>query len=194
MDQGESVCAYWKGDHAVNELGEVNGRQEMKEVRKHGFLVLTSRKVVFMEERGVFKKSYHLDCGLDLESVEGISMGGMWMKYVSIGGTTGENKFHLEGIDDKTFESFRGTVTSQIDSRKKEIERLRAVESVQVMIDFSALKDYMNKGGISTQAIKCPQCKAPLSMPESGNLVKCSYCGSTVYASDIMDRVKQLIG
>ena len=166
----------------------------MAEVRKHGFLVLTSRKVVFMEERGVFKKSYHLDLGLALESIEGISMGGLLMKYVSIGATTGESKFHLEGIDDKTFESFKGTMTSHIESRKQEIEKQRAVESVEVMIDFSALRDYMSKGGLSTQAIKCPECKAPLNMPENGSLVKCSYCGSTVYASDIMDKVKQLIG
>jgi ribosomal protein S27AE len=116
------------------------------------------------------------------------------MKYVSIGGATGENKFHLDGIDDKTFASFRDAILAQIQSRKQEIEKERTRSDVQAMLDFSILKDYMTKGGISVQSIKCPQCKAPLTMPENGSFVKCGYCGSTVYASDIMDRVKQLIG
>ena len=194
LDQGESILQYWEGDHAVNEMWNVNGRSQVVEVRKHGFLVMTSRKLVFLERRGVFRQSYYLDMGLQLESIEGISMGGLLMKYVSIGAATGENKFHLTGINEKTFEGFREAVTSRIASRKQEIEKERARESVEAMIDFSALREYMANGGISVQAVKCPQCKAPLSMPESGSFVKCAYCGATVYASDIMDRVKQLIG
>jgi len=191
LDEGESINNSWKGNHAVMERGE---KGEMVEVRKPGYLVMTSRKVVFMEERGLFTKSYHLDCGVQLEAIEGISMGGRWMKYVSVGGATGENKFHLDGIDDKTFASFRDAILTQIQSRKQEIEKERTRADVQAILDFSILRDYMMKGGISVQSIKCPQCKAPLTMPENGSLVKCSYCGSTVYASDIMDRVKQLIG
>jgi len=167
---------------------------EMVEVRKPGFLVMTSKKIVFMEERGLFNKSYYLDCAIELESVAGIAMGGMWMKYVSIGGGTGENKYHLEGIDEKTFAAFRDTILGQIQTRKQDIEKERTRADVQAMLDFSILRDYMTKGGISVQSVKCPQCKAPLTMPENGSFVKCSYCGATVYASDIMDKVKQLIG
>lgn len=176
------------------EMGTMDGRAQEVEMRKPGYLVMTSRKIVFMEERGVFNKSYHLDCGMPLEAVEGISMGGKFMKYVSISGATGENKFHLQGIDDKTFNNFLGSVQTQIQVRKKEIESQRTKEDVQAMVDFSILRDYMEKGGISVQAVKCPQCKAPLTMPENGSFVKCSYCGANVYASDIMNRVKQLIG
>lgn len=178
----------------MNEMGTVNGRSEQVEVRKPGVLVLTSRKVVFLEERGLFNKSYHLDLGIQLESIEGISMGGLLMKYVSIGGTMGENKFHLEGIDDKVFGTFKQVVLSQIEQRKEELEKEKANDSVELILDFSLLRDYMTKGGISVQAVKCPECKAPLALPENGNVVKCSFCGSTIYASDIMDRVKQLIG
>jgi hypothetical protein len=167
---------------------------EMVEMRKPGYLVMTSKKIVFMEERGVFNKSYYLDCAIELESVGGIAMGGMWMKYVSIGGTTGENKYHLEGVDEKTFAAFRDAIMTQIQTRKQDIEKERTRNDVQAMLDFSILRDYMTKGGISVQSVKCPQCKAPLTMPENGSFVKCTYCGSTVYASDIMDRVKQLIG
>ena len=191
MDEGETILYSWRGNHAVLDRGE---KDEMVEMDKPGFLVMTSKKIVFMEERGVFSKSYYLDCAVQLESIGGIAMGGMWMKYVSIGGATGENKYHLEGINDKTFGGFRDTVLAQIQTRKQEMENERTREDVAVMLDFSILRDYMTKGGISVQSIKCPQCKAPLTMPENGNFVKCSYCGATVYASDIMDKVKQLIG
>ncbi len=194
LDEGETIQTYWRGDHAVDEMAAVNGRSQMTEVRRHGYLVLTSHKLAFMDERGIFNQSYHLDCSIELESIEGVSMGGLIMHYVSIGGAEGENKFHLDGVDDKTFDSFRGTLIAQIEARKKEIDRERTEGSVKIMLDFSALRDYMTRGGISVQAVKCPQCRAPLNMPENGNFVKCSYCGSTVYASDIMDRVKQLIG
>jgi LSD1 subclass zinc finger protein len=194
LDDGELVQTSWHGDHSIEEMAVVNGRNQMVEVRKHGFLVLTSRKLVFMEERGVFNKSYHLDCGIQLESIEGISMGGLLMKYVSIGSAVGENKFHVDGVDAKTFETYKEAIMSQIGLRKQEIEQEKARESVQAMLDFSFLREYMTKGGISVEAVKCPQCRAPLTMPENGSFVKCNYCGATVYASDLMDRVKQLIG
>lgn len=191
LDEGETIRYSWRGNHCVMERGQ---KGEMVEARKPGYLVVTSKKVVFMEERGLFHPSYYLDCAIELESIGGIAMGGMLMKYVSIGGTTGENKYHLDGIDEKTFPGFRDTILNQIQTRKEDIEKERTRTDVQAMLDFSILRDYMTKGGISVQSIKCPQCKAPLTMPENGSFVKCTYCGSTVYASDIMDRVKQLIG
>jgi hypothetical protein len=194
LNQGEMIHTYWYGDRAIMQMGVVNGRSQMTEVRKHGVLVLTSQKLVFLEKRGVFNKSFYMDVGLELESIGGVSMGGLIMKYVSIGSMNGEFKFHLSGIDNNNFESFRGAVTSEIEARKVELQKQSVANTVQAMVDFSTLRDYMTKGGITVQTVKCPQCKAPLTMPETGSLAKCSYCGSTVYASDIMDKFKQLIG
>jgi DNA-directed RNA polymerase subunit RPC12/RpoP len=33
-----------------------------------------------------------------------------------------------------------------------------------------------------------------MSLPQEGNQVKCTHCGSMIFAQDIMDRVKELIG
>ena len=63
-----------------------------------------------------------------------------------------------------------------------------------VLDKWESVLKYMTNGGTSVQAVKCPQCRAPLDMPASGNLVKRSYCGGTVYAPDITDRVRQLTG
>jgi DNA-directed RNA polymerase subunit RPC12/RpoP len=62
------------------------------------------------------------------------------------------------------------------------------------MMAFSFLRDYMTKGGLSLQVVKCPACWAPVSIPAQGSQVKCEHCNSTVFAQDIMEKVKQLIG
>jgi DNA-directed RNA polymerase subunit RPC12/RpoP len=41
--------------------------------------------------------------------------------------------------------------------------------------------------------MKCPECGAPIKMPDSGNQTKCEHCGNTVLAQDIFDKIKSLI-
>jgi hypothetical protein len=71
-----------------------------------------------------------------------------------------------------------------LDARRwrDEIERLRAtrVEELRkrerpVIVDFSALRDILERGGISTFVRKCPN------------------CGATIYAKDILERLKELL-
>jgi len=83
---------------------------------------------------------------------------------------------------------------------REEIERLRAkrVEELRrrerpAIIDFTALKDIIERGGVATFVPRCPQCGASVQLPESGESVKCSYCGATIYAKDVLERLKDLI-
>jgi ribosomal protein S27AE len=62
------------------------------------------------------------------------------------------------------------------------------------VLDFSSLKDYMTKGGLVLQTTKCPECGAPMALPTTGNQTKCEHCGNIVYAQDIFEKVKSLIG
>jgi DNA-directed RNA polymerase subunit RPC12/RpoP len=62
------------------------------------------------------------------------------------------------------------------------------------MIDFSFLRDYILKGGLALQTVKCPECGGPLKLPENGNQTTCEHCNRTIYAEDIFKRVKDLIG
>jgi DNA-directed RNA polymerase subunit RPC12/RpoP len=89
-----------------------------------------------------------------------------------------------------------------LDARRwrDEVERLRAkrVEELRrrerpVIVDFSALRDILERGGISTFVPRCPNCGAPIQLPESGESVKCPYCGATIYAKDILERLKELM-
>jgi DNA-directed RNA polymerase subunit RPC12/RpoP len=192
---GESVCRFWPADHEVSRLGVVNGRRQTVKVRTKGYLVLTTNRVVFIQERGVFGKSYHLDFDVPLEGIGGLSMGGLMMKYVSLSGPGGENVLHVRGVaSDAEFAAFSGLVQGQLRSRQKAIEAEKRRERVQIVLDFGFLKDYMSKGGLSMQVVKCPACGAPMSLPSEGSQVKCTHCGSTIFAQDIMEKVKELIG
>jgi DNA-directed RNA polymerase subunit RPC12/RpoP len=195
LDPGESVVNTWSGDHEVPSIVMVNGRPQQGKSRKHGYLILTTRKLVFVEERGLFQKSYHVSVTILLEELEGISMGGLLMKYVSLSDEHGENIFHLEGVgNEELFQSFKQILEKQVEERRKEMQAEQEKGKILVNLDFGALRDYMEKGGLSMRTFKCPQCSAPLNLPDSGNAVRCSYCGSTVLAQDIMQKVKALIG
>lgn len=78
----------------------------------------------------------------------------------------------------------------QIKERIQELDR----KKIPVVIDFSFLKTFIEKGGIVLTALKCPHCGAPIKMPKNGTATVCDHCGSTIYAQDIFEKVKTLIG
>jgi len=193
LEPGERVVKSWSGDHEVASVVTINGVPTQGKTRKHGYFVLTNRKIFFVEERGLFQKSYHVSITVPLEEINGISIGGIVSKYVSLSDEHGENIFHLDGVgNDQLFAPFRELVEKQIEERRKELEAEKS--RLVVNIDFEGLKQYMEKGGLSLKTFKCPQCSAPLDLPDSGNSVKCPYCGSTVLANDVFERVRMLIG
>lgn len=195
LQNGESVMYYWYADHEVGQLAVVNGRRQTVKQRFNGYLVLTTQRMVFMKERGVFGKSYHIDMSFPFDSLAGMSMGGLMMKYVSISDNSGEQVFHVRGVSSETeFAKFRAMIQDLITKRWQAIEAEKRRERIQITMDFGSLADYMSKGGLSIQVVKCPQCGAPISLPKEGSQTVCAHCGSTVFAQDIMEKVKQLIG
>ena len=64
LEKGEKIVASWRGNRETTEKVAVVGQYGRKRVadakeRKNGFLVLTNQRVLFLEEHGVFGKSYH---------------------------------------------------------------------------------------------------------------------------------------
>jgi ribosomal protein S27AE len=172
------------------------GRKRIEDAkeRKNGFLVLTNQRLLFLEEHGVFGKSYHQVLAVPLLKVQGISMGGMLVPFVSIADDMETHMFHIAGVGKNDFEPFRQLIMDHCRKRREEIEAEKRKERVQVVLDFSSLKDYMEKGGLVLQKTKCPECGAPIALPATGNQTKCEHCGSIVYAQDIFEKVKSLIG
>ena len=195
LQSGESVAYYWYADHEVGQLAIVNGRRQTVKQKFNGYLVLTTQRMIFVKERGVFGKSYHIDMSFPFDSLAGMSMGGLMMKYVSISDTNGEQVFHVHGVGNETeFTRFRAMIQDQVTNRQKAIEAEKRRDRIQITMDFGSLADYMSRGGLSLQVVKCPQCGAPISLPKVGSQTVCEHCGSTIFAQDIMEKVKQLIG
>lgn len=199
IEKGEKIMASWRGNREMTEKVVVRGSYWRKKVedakeRKNGFLVLTNQRLLFLEEHGVFGKSYHQVLSIPLMKVNGVSMGGMLMPFVSIADDMETHMFHISGVGKNEFAPFRQLITDQCRKRREEIEAEKKKERVHVMLDFSGLKEYMEKGGLILQKTKCPECGGPLPLPTTGSQTKCEHCGSTVYAHDIFEKVKSLIG
>jgi len=201
LKEGEKIVHHWEGDYETGttvmvQKGKYIKRYTPKEVkqRKNGVLILTNQRIVWVEKRGIFGKSFHTIFEMPLEHLKGISMGGAIIKYVSITDAECEHTFHLRGIGSREVESFKRIVFEQVEARKRYLEAEKRKERVHILIDFSFIKSYIEKGGLVMQTFKCPECGAPVKLPESGNQVICSHCGSTIYAQDIFEKVKALIG
>ncbi|MGA3191254.1 MAG: hypothetical protein ABSD73_01925 [Candidatus Bathyarchaeia archaeon] len=199
LEKGEKVVTSWRGNREITEKVVARGsfgRKKVEEAkeRKNGYLALTNQRLLFLEEHGMFGKSYHQVLAVPLMKVGGVSMGGMLSPFVSIADDVETHMFHVSGVGKNEFEPFRQLITEQCRARKEEFEAEKKKERVQVVLDFSSLKDYMEKGGLVLQKTKCPECGAPMTLPKSGNQTNCEHCGSTVYAQDIFEKVKSLIG
>jgi ribosomal protein S27AE len=158
-----------------------------------GILALTSRRLVFFEERGIFDHSHHLLFTLSLEHVVGISMGGAILKYVSISDSSGEYVFHLltpSVANENELNEFKRAIYEQVNARKHELDAEKKKERVHIVLDFSFLRSYIEKGGLALQKVSCPECGAPVKLPESGNQMICEHCKSTIYAADVFEKVK----
>lgn len=200
LENGEEILISWDGN--VETIGKTvitKGRYvkrhkivEAKE-REKGSLVLTNRRLMWATKRGVFGKSYHVTHEIPLEDIKGVSGGGAISKYISIMDSENEYRFHLSGMC-SSLQEFNPLIRRAMETRKKEIEAEKRKARVHIMLDFSSLNDYMKKGGLVLQTVKCPVCSGPLKLPKSGNETTCEHCGNTVYAQDIFEKVKALIG
>lgn len=74
-----------------------------------------------------------------------------------------------------------------------EMDKDKAKENVQIVFDFSSLKDEFVKGGIVMTTCKCPNCNAMVDIPETGKVLICKYCGAPIKAVDIFEKIKSLI-
>jgi hypothetical protein len=80
------------------------------------------------------------------------------------------------------------------EQRIAEIKKLNEKEKVQVVMDFSWLREYMDKGGVILKTYKCPGCGAGVDIPQAGKTAQCNFCSTPFYVEDVFKKVKDLIG
>lgn len=200
-EKEEKLLYKWEGTRLV---ALIRGRSR-KAVYQNGILLLSTQKLRWLERRERARRwrkkkttSLLVVYETPLEDVKGVSGGtgdsGDWNSPlpvdISLVDKKGEHRFKLYYA---FLEVFNPILERAIANRKEEIEAEKKKERLHVLLDFSFLKTYMEKGGLVMKVIRCPSCNAEIEFPESGTQTKCSYCGSTIYAQDIFEKVKSLL-
>ena len=199
-EKGEQILHQWNGIRIIPAVKVVSGNSVKTKIEQSGSLLLTTRRLIWLEMRstGFWKvtTSFHVVYEIPLEHISGISgeTGNIdnWgsLTKVSVADTSKESMFALGHA---FLELFKPMVENAIEMRRKEIETEKKKERLHVMLDFSFLKAHMEKGGLIMQVLKCPECGATIDFPKSGTQTKCSYCGKTIYAQDIFEKIKNLL-
>jgi ribosomal protein S27AE len=97
--------------------------------------------------------------------------------------------------------SLWSTIESRVDELAKEVEsELWAVQEAKVrptvrhvVIDFARIIEAARGRGIILDKVECPHCGGIIAIPASGEQFKCEYCGKTVYATSIFDKLKNVL-
>ena len=173
-----------------------------------GFLILTNRRLAFISSKGLLSNSYSVALAINYEDILGIDCGGSNHAIrISYRGSYNEPAVLCDFMEPRelTADALTVSVTSvpsldvkemlsqRIAARLKEIDDERKKAPTQIIIDFNSLKSILEKGGILVQSMKCPTCGANIGIPEAGAIIKCEYCGTSVKAIDLLERIKELI-
>lgn len=66
--------------------------------------------------------------------------------------------------------------------------------TIHVHISFKDLADALQTKGLVLQSLECPKCHAQINFPQEGNITTCSFCNTTIHATDITERFAQILG
>jgi hypothetical protein len=95
--------------------------------------------------------------------------------------------------DNRAFAKVQSMIFGQQRKKRERIQREKQREHVQVVLDFSSIRDTLSKGGIVMSSFKCPQCGGALDLPETGKQTTCKYCGASIKPIDIFDKIKSIV-
>ncbi len=207
MERGERSLACWQGFRQVPQSRVVGRQTVWSVVDVWGALLLTNRRLLWVEQHvstrrsGFFstvtESSWLVKYEIPLDGVKGISGSTgdsqSWSAYTEnhVVNAAGEHVFKLQyGF----WEVFKPAVEAAVVLRQDEAERERRADKVQVLLDFSFLRKFMEDGGMIVQNLKCPECGASVKFPDAGSQSVCDHCGANIYANDVFKKIKDLIG
>jgi len=62
-----------------------------------------------------------------------------------------------------------------------------------IVVDFASIIQAARGRGIILSNIECPYCSGVVEIPTTGEYFKCQYCGKTVHATKIFDKLKDIL-
>jgi ribosomal protein S27AE len=157
-----------------------------------GTLILTNRRILFEHGSGVLTSRRYSVLNLSLLAVKQVTVERGLLKAKVVLFVQGEGYSGLPRVEIEIPSADRwcSMISAQVSMRHRELEEDKRRSRIQYVIDFSFLKDQMERGGISLESIKCPSCGASVQMPSQGNMFKCAYCGSLIQSQDVYERMK----
>jgi len=178
--RGHAYMFYWKNY-------PYNRREEYTRMESYPRVYLTSKRII------VEKEDWHYSIPL-----EGITSVKVLEKSTPVPGLEIEfrpSRRHTKlcscVIEIPDVRQWREEIARWRAERLKKLERARK-KSI-VVVDFSSIRDYLARGGVVLYTVKCPNCGAPLELPERGKKTKCKHCGATVYAEDVFRKLSELL-
>ena len=103
------------------------------------------------------------------------------------------------GLARWTLEGFitKGSLSGLYDEKRLEYTDrdllVRQQRVVTVQMDFNLLVQQLGNKGVVLSSIKCPQCGAGSTVPESGSMLTCGSCGSAIHVTDVLENFKGLL-
>jgi hypothetical protein len=144
------------------ERGMIRNKVRTGKQNEHqkGVLVLTNRRLAWMQRHGRFNKSYHLTNEIPLEHLSGIAMGGTLFKYVTLSNGQDTYQFNIKDVGSKEFQYFKDMIMRQRDNALASASQSHVTREVikteVVMISCEYCKALMPQ-----TSIYCPSCAAP---------------------------------
>lgn len=164
LNKEEQVLHSWDGDcerrYTIGVQGLIRTTTKDIKNRTSGTLVLTNQRLMWLERRGFLSKTYRASFAIDLTKLQGISMGGVMKKWVSITDGSGEYAFHLDGVGKKEAEPFRDMILRQVEKIKETSFQSEVTVQKELEIRTEIVKlrcAYCNT--LYDQTLdRCPQC------------------------------------
>jgi transcription elongation factor Elf1 len=199
LEEGERILTTWKGNKLTKTgggyapIGGITVWRDGEYVPSYGSLILTNQRILWFEKHKTLPQMKLIDTVLFEDVTQILQKHFTDYEGVDIKDNKG-NTYSYRLARMLEYPSCKPLIEKAIQERKEQIKSQKMKERIHVVLDFSFLKDYMKKGGLVLQTFRCPHCNAPVKLPSSGNQTECKHCGNTVYAQDIFEKVKELIG
>ncbi len=197
FDKEEDYLALWSGDRETVKRASGNfGTTNIGVAKESGALILSNQRLIWV---GSYNEGFKVSCTVPLEDITGISGTGSSIPVIVVSTQFEDYLFHLTSwlvgyktlIDHTLFSPF---VQEAVVKRRAQLKVEESTnKNVQIVLDFSALKDVMSKGGLVLSTYKCPNCNGMVKLPEEGKVLVCEYCGTPIKPVDIFEKIKTLI-
>ena len=85
-------------------------------------------------------------------------------------------------------------LSSKIVEESREVYQQKVKPKViEVKVDFAEIMKAAQGKGVIIDRVKCPSCGAVVALPPSGQVARCSYCGSEITATSVFDKMRSVL-